>query len=299
MASSGERHSGSQGPARIELVGVARRMSLMVRCAAAAGRVAVLGAFWLSAAGVAVAQTDEIQVYDASIAAPGTINLTWHNNFTPRGQATPAFPGAVVSDKSWNGVPEWAYGFTPWFEGGLYLPLYSLDKYTGWGLDGAKIRLLFVAPDAAARTFFYGLNFEFSYNAKRWDTSRVTSEFRPIIGWHLKPVDIIINPILDTSYDGLANLVFAPASRVAYNLSPKWAIAAEEYAEFGPLSGFKPTNDQYHELYVVIDHPTRIVDIEAGVGFGLTGASDGLTLKLILSRDLYKRGSPRPTARAE
>ncbi len=34
---------------------------------------------------MASAQTDEIQVYDGEIAAPGIFNLTWHNNFTPMG----------------------------------------------------------------------------------------------------------------------------------------------------------------------------------------------------------------------
>lgn len=38
---------------------------------------------------LADAQTDEIRVYDASIAAPGIFNLTWHNNYTPSGAGTP------------------------------------------------------------------------------------------------------------------------------------------------------------------------------------------------------------------
>ncbi|MGA2263812.1 MAG: hypothetical protein ABSH28_20555 [Acidobacteriota bacterium] len=58
----------------------------------------------------------------------------------------------------------------------------------------------------------------------RWDTTRVASEIRPIIGWHLKPVDIIINPILDTAYDGIKSLDFAPSMRVACNFW-QWAIA--------------------------------------------------------------------------
>src|SRR3954463_2428458 len=78
--------------------------------------------------GEACAQTDEIQVYDGGLADVGKFNLTWHNNFTPKGVATPAFAGANVADKSFNGVTEWAYGVTPWFEAGLYLPLYSHDK---------------------------------------------------------------------------------------------------------------------------------------------------------------------------
>src|SRR4051812_3479629 len=71
----------------------------------------------------AFAQADEIQVYDGGLAEKGQFNLTWHNNFTPKGNQTPAFPGAVIADRSFNGVTEWAYGVTRWFEAGLYLPL--------------------------------------------------------------------------------------------------------------------------------------------------------------------------------
>jgi hypothetical protein len=240
---------------------------------------------------LSLAQTDEIQVYDAAIADKGQFNLTWHNNFTPAGVTTPAFPGALVADKSLNGVPEWAYGVTDWFEAGLYMPLYSIGKQgTKHGasamLNGFKIRLLFVAPHADDRTFFYGANFEFSDNALHWDSTRFTSELRPILGWHLHRVDIVLNPIVDTAYDGLKNLDFVPATRVAYNWTKTWATALEEYDDFGPLHQFRHASEQSHHLYGVIDHNTKVLNIEAGVGFGLTATSDRLTLKLILSRDL-------------
>ena len=77
--------------------------------------------------GSALAQTDEIQVYDAAIAAPGRFNLTLHNNFTPIGRDTLP-PGGIIPDKSLNGVPEWAYGVTDWFEAGLYMPVYSISR---------------------------------------------------------------------------------------------------------------------------------------------------------------------------
>lgn len=247
---------------------------------------------------LASAQTDEIQVYDGGLAPVGTFNLTVHNNFTPKGLSTPAFPGAVVADKSFNGVPEWALGVTPWFEAGLYLPLYSRDKASGFGLDGFKLRALFAVPNADDRKFFYGANFEFSINAHRWDTTRFTSEVRPIIGWHLKPVDIIINPIVDTAYDGLSNLEFVPATRIAYNFSSGWTTAIEEYADFGPVHAFAPRGEQAHQLFGVVDRSWNGWDIEAGVGVGLTDASDRLTLKLILSRDLNKRSSARSTTPA-
>src|ERR1700690_2961257 len=99
------------------------------------------------------AQTDEIQVYDASIAPVGTFNLTLHNNFTPSGSEVPAFPGGIVPDKSLNGTAEWAYGVAPWFEAGLYLPLYSIAGNRAVTFNGFKLRALFVEPDAADRRF--------------------------------------------------------------------------------------------------------------------------------------------------
>lgn len=244
----------------------------------------------LAAPAAGFAQTDEIQVYDASIAPPGVFNLTVHNNFTPDGLTTPAFPGGVIPNNSFNGVPEWAYGVTDWFEAGLYLPLYSVSTNHGATFDGLKIRLLFVSPHADDRKFFYGMNFEFSYNASYWDQYRFTSEIRPIIGWHLHPVDIILNPILDNSWTGgFQNLDFAPATRVAYNFSSNWAIAAEEYANLGPLRDIYSLSQQSHQLFAVFDHKSKALDVEAGVGFGLTSASDKVTLKLILSRDLNSR----------
>lgn len=254
-----------------------------------ARKVWVLAAVTAAALGVpvpAAAQTDEIQVYTGGLADPHVFNLTLHNNVIASGSTTPAFPGAVTADKSWNGVPEWAYGVTRWFEAGLYLPLYSRDHDTGWGLNGFKLRTLFAVPNADDRKFVYGSNFEFSYNAKRWDTSRFTSEIRPIVGWHLDKVDVIVNPILDTAYDGFGNLDFAPSVRLAYNLTKTRAIALEEYADFGPLKDFNPASEQSHQIFGVLDLSARTIDIEVGVGVGLTNASDKLTFKVILSHDL-------------
>lgn len=241
------------------------------------------------------AQTDEIQVYDAEVAEPGVINLMWHQNFTPSGIQDPAFPGAIISDHSYNGVPEFAFGITPWFEQGLYLPVYSISKGRGSTLDSVKLRELFVRPHAGEHTFFYGVNFEFSYNASYWESRRFTSEIRPIIGLHLKPWDIIVNPILDTDWTGVSNYDFAPAVRLAYNLSPKWTLATEHYAEYGPLRQFFTVSDQYHAQWAVVDHTGKVLDVEAGIGFGLTASTDKVTLKLMLSRDIRRPHEPAET----
>ncbi len=252
------------------------------------GVVAAVGGvvLWLLGAGGALAQTDEIQVYNAEIAKPGVFNLTLHDNYTPDGAKTPAFPGAVVSNRSLNGVPEWAYGVTPWFEAGLYLPLYSFPAHGGPDYNGFKLRTLFVEPNADQHPFFYGINFEFSFNQKQWDPHSYTSEIRPILGWRFGKVDFIFNPIFDNSWTGVQHLDFAPESRLDYNISDTWAVAAEEYDDLGQIRRLQPAKDQLHQLFGVVDYSGKPINVEAGMGFGLTQATDKLTLKLILSRDL-------------
>ena len=239
----------------------------------------------------AIAQTDEIQVYDAEIEDQGVFNVMVHSNFTPVGRKTPDFPGGIIPNDSVNGAVEWAYGVAPWFEQGLYFPVYTAySQGRGGSLNGFKIRELFVRPHAREHEFFYGVNFEFSVNYKYWESRRITSEVRPIVGLHLHHVDFIFNPIVDTEYTGgFGGLEFVPATRLAYNFNDKWAIAAEEYADFGPLRHFYAANDQFHEVWAVMDHNGKMLNVETGVGVGVTDGADKLTLKLMLSRDLNAR----------
>lgn len=234
------------------------------------------------------AQTDEIQVYDAEIEDVGKFNVMVHSNFTPIGRKTPDFPGGIIPNDSVNGAVEWAYGVKPWFEQGLYFPVYTAySQGRGGTLNGFKIRELFVRPHAHDHKFFYGVNFEFSVNYSYWESKRITSEVRPIVGVHLHQWDFIYNPIMDTNYTGgFKNLEFVPAGRVAYNFNDKWAVAAEEYSDFGTFHDILPVHNQFQEVWAVMDHNSKSINIETGVGVGVTAGADKLTFKLMLSRDL-------------
>ena len=121
---------------------------------AAAGYLAAGGISWLLVVS-ACAQTDEIQVYDASTNEPGQFSIELHNNYTPIGRKQPDFVGGIVPNHTLNGVPEWAYGVTDWLELGAYLPLYSWTGTGNFLIDGAKLRTEFVIPHAQERSFFY------------------------------------------------------------------------------------------------------------------------------------------------
>lgn len=245
------------------------------------------GLFLMAACGSALAVTDEIQVYTGEIEAPGVLGLTWHNNFTPSGTKTRSFPGALIDNHAYSSVLEWAYGVTPWFEAGLYVPLYSNTAGQGWTYNGFKLRALFVQPDNADKDFYYGVNFEFSWNESHWDSQVNTGEIRPILGWRFaKRFSFTINPILDNSYKGFSRLEFVPATRLDYRINPTWTVAAEEYDDFGSLHRFLPGSQQWHQLWAVADYTGSPISVETGVGFGLTPATDSLAVKLMFMTDL-------------
>ena len=226
------------------------------------------------------AQTDEIQVYTGDLETPGKFNLTVHVNYTPSGRTTATIAGGVVPQGSVNGAFEWAYGVSDWFEAGAYLPVFTFTRSGQVLLDGVKLRALFAVPRAASRRFFYGVNFELSRNSRAWDQSRYGGEIRPILGVRSGPWDFIANPILDTSFDGLSHLDFAPAMRVAYNRGRNWAVAVEYYADFGEIDHF---TEGERTIFAVADHTGRFLDLETGIGFGFGSASDKVVLKTIVS----------------
>jgi hypothetical protein len=237
----------------------------------------------LAAAASPAMAVDEIQVYNAEINRPRQFSLQLHGNYIVRGLDEPEFPGGLVPDGSFNGTPEFAYGLFDWWEVGAYLP-YAVEPGLHFFSGGAKLRTLFVSPNAAARRFFYGLNIEISRATEKFSQDAWGSELRPIVGWRWPHLEFIVNPILDTPLSGSDRAaVFEPATRLAWLATPAWAFGLEHYADFGPLRDFAPRNEQSQELYAVADWSSKSFDIEAGVGHGFTDASNDWTVKFILS----------------
>ena len=224
---------------------------------------------------------DEIEVYNAEIADVGQWTLEQHLNYAATGQTQPEVPGGFTSNHSLQGTPEFAYGITDWWEGGFYIPFAA----TGSGQflsDGAKICSLFVVPDAAKRSFFYGVNFELGYEMPRFSAKPWGLEIRPIIGVRNSAWEFIVNPIVDLSFGSGGEGDFAPALRLARNLGEDRYIGLEYYADFGKIGDFLPVAQQSQQLFAVTDFKISTVDVELGAGYGLTPGSDRFVLKAIL-----------------
>jgi hypothetical protein len=245
-----------------------------------AGLATLAGAAFLFGAAHPARATDEIQVYNAAIAAVGQFTIQQHLNDVALGLKDPPFPGGIVSNHSLNGTPEFAYGVTDWWELGLYLP-FSIQNQQFLS-DAFKIRTLFVSPNADKRDFFYGVNLEFSNTTPKFAQTRFTLEVRPILGVRNADWEFIVNPILDAGFGKLGELDFAPAARVARKLAPDTYVGLEYYADFGQIGSFPGLADQQHTLFVVTDFKLGVLDVDFGIGYGLTSSSDRWVFKTIL-----------------
>jgi hypothetical protein len=230
-----------------------------------------------------VRATDEIQVYNAAIAPLHTFTLQQHLNYIWSGSTTPDFDGGFAPYHTLNGTPELAFGVTDWYEIGLYAP-FAFDSNGTFLPGGFKLRHLFVSPNADRRKYFYGLNIELSYQTPRFSQSPFAIEFRPILGVRDLGWEFIVNPIVDTSFGASGSVDFAQALRLARSIDKDLMLGVEYYADFGQIGNFPPVNDQRHTLFGVVDFSAFGLDINLGLGFGLTGASDKIVTKLIIGR---------------
>ena len=250
----------------------------------------------LALAGPAQA-VDEIQVYNAGIAAPGQLTIQQHLNYVALGLKQPPFPGGLVSNGSINGTPEFAYGLTDWWEVGLYLPFAIQDRQ--FLSDSVKLRTLFVSPHADQRNFFYGVNFELSNTTPKFAQTRFGLEIRPIIGVRNAEWEFIVNPIVDIGFGKYGQADFAPAVRLARKLDRDLFVGLEYYADFGEIGRFGKVSDQQHTLFAVTDFKLGVFDINLGVGYGLTPSSDRFVVKTIFGYAFpAPGGSPDASKRA-
>ena len=72
---------------------------------------------------------------------------------------------------------------------------------------------------------------------------------------------------------------------MSYDLTKVVSPGIEYYGTLGPVGNFPPTSQQQQQLYAVVDlNVDPRWEINFGVGAGLTRATDGLIIKMILGR---------------
>jgi hypothetical protein len=228
----------------------------------------------------------EIQVYDGTLADPGTLGAELHANTVVAGQRTTEPPELPMHHQS-HFTLEVAYVLTPVWEVGAYFQTAVLPDGS-FEYAGDKLRTKFVVPVRADSPFHFGVNVELARIPEHFDRNVWGAELRPIATWSSPGGALYasINPIVDLALDGLDRNdapSFEPAATLRYVRAQWFSIGLEYYAGLGPIGSWLPARDQEHYVYEVIDVLRwKRVELNLGVGQGLTAASNDFVAKMIV-----------------
>jgi hypothetical protein len=238
----------------------------------------------LAAKAAAAGDPFEIQVYDGTANPPGAPGIELHLNDWATGNRESTPPQAPLNGQ-FHATLEPSIGIKPYWELGAYLQgaVRSDDGVAGFA--GVKLRSKFVTPPEWNPHWRLGVNLELSYLPPAYEADRWGSEVRPIIAWHDPDWLLAFNPILDQSFagrDASQGPSFQPALKIARRVGPV-ALGIEYYATLGPLGAILPWREQEQQIFEVLDlWSVEHLEVNAGVGEGLTESSQGLVFKAIV-----------------
>ena len=236
------------------------------------------------ASGPAHAAPEEIQVYLDDLVGAGNFGTDVHNNYVVSGSSTPDYPGAEPSAHVYRLTPEFYYGLSDTLELGLYT-LTTTQPGRDPTFDGPKLRIKFIAPHDDQSGAFWGANLEIGDTSLRVSPEPWGTELKGIYGYRWSRWLFAIN----TNFDWTSTRVFGgPASldvdtKIAYKTDAGYQLGFESYNELGDTSNLGHLNQNSETLYAVLDTDlTPKIDLNAGIGRGLTTASDRWIIKFIV-----------------
>jgi hypothetical protein len=242
----------------------------------------------------------EIQVYDGTANAPGVPGLELHVNRVFDGLKVAPAPELPAHHQS-HFTLEPSIGVTPWLELGGYFQT-ALRGDGTFDYAGSKLRAKLVMPEGTFEHLRLGVNFELSLLPERYDAGRWGSEVRPIVAWENERFLLAVNPIIGVPLagDGLRDgPTFEPAAMAKVKIGDLVAVGVETYSGLGPMAHLAPVREQEHYVYEAVDLlALPHVEVNAGVGQGLTAGSNAFVAKLIVGYSWETAPSPSVARRA-
>ena len=226
----------------------------------------------------------EIQVYDGTANAPRVLGLELHVNRAATGYSAATAPELPLHGQT-HLTLEPSFGIFPWWELGAYLQT-SLGSDGRYAYAGTKLRSKFVTGPAFHPHLRFGLNVELSVLPRAYDRDRFAAELRPIAAWQNEGWLIAVNPIVGVGLAGQRGHdgpTFEPCAKIARSVAEVLALGVEYYGSVGPIASPSPLPQQIHQIFGVVDiEALHDVEIELGLGGGVTPASAGLIGKIVL-----------------
>jgi hypothetical protein len=225
----------------------------------------------------------EIQIYDTDTAPVGHLVLELHSNSATT--ATGEQAKSAMDVYQLHETIEATFGVLRWLEIGQY---FCTAKFPadGYQYTGSRSKIHFGIPQTLDWPVQFGGNIELDYMRRQAEVNPLNLELRPIIGASYGDFRFVANLALEKPFSGPQThdgFQFDPSGEVVYNLNRWMSPAVEYYGDMGPIQPLPSLENQQHFIVPALNfYFLPQLELNLGVGVGLTNASDGVFIKSIV-----------------
>lgn len=240
-----------------------------------------LAAIFLAAGSARAIDFYEIQIYTTETVPTSHLELELHSNSVTSASGKLAYENLPIYQI--HETVEATYGITPYLEIGQYLATGKLQDGE-YEYAGSRSKCHFALPFTKDWPIKLGGNVELDYMRYQAEDNPFTLELRPILEWEYRGWSVVANLAFEKPFEGPDHdMQFEPSGEVVYVLLPWLAPGVEYYGDMNQMTHLPALDRQQHFIVPAINlFLTTRLELNFGVGLGLTRASDGTFVKSIV-----------------
>jgi hypothetical protein len=224
----------------------------------------------------------EIQIYGVDTTPKNHLTLELHSNSVTT--ATGPDAKEELNPYQVHETVEATYGVLKWLEVGQYVATAKFDNGQ-YDYAGARTKIHFGIPQSMDWPIEVGGNLELDYMRFAAEENPLSLEMRPIVEKKFGRLTLIGNFAFEKPFSGPGNkgVALSPSSEIDYRLLAWLEPGLEYYGDLGPVSAMPSVQKQQHFIVPALNFfLVPGLELNLGVGVGLTQASNGLFLKSIV-----------------
>ncbi len=226
----------------------------------------------------------EIQIYPTETDPQYHLQVELHSNSTTTAVGQEA--QGQIDPYQIHETIETTYGLLPYLEIGQYFCTAKLDD-GHYEYAGSRTKVHFGIPQTKDWPVSFGGNLELDYMRHAAEEQPFTLEMRPIAETHLGKLMLVLNLPFEKPFSGPGThngVTISPQGEIEYHDLFWWlSPAVEYYADMGPIRSLPSVQHQQHFIVPALDFTfLNQLELNLGVGIGLTRASNGTFVKTIV-----------------
>jgi hypothetical protein len=225
----------------------------------------------------------EIQIYPTETTPEGVLELELHSNSVTT--ATGSEAHAQLNPYQIHETLEGTYGLTPHIEIGQYFATAKLSN-GDYEYAGSRTKCHFGVAASDSWPLQIGGNIELDYMRRAAEENPFSLELRPIIEKRFGKLLLVGNFPFEKPFNGPGThkgFTFSPSGQISYDLFSWVTPALEYYGDMGAIEHLPSVQDQQHFLVPALNFfLIPQLELNFGVGIGVTRASNGVFIKSIV-----------------